>query len=67
MNTWRDSSTPKQILEKYCEEAGYPKPKFRGNTRLIVNGQLYRLEEFGKCLSIEQEHKFLFPEVLDWG
>ncbi|XP_015759463.1 PREDICTED: dysferlin-like [Acropora digitifera] len=46
INKWRDSRTPKQILEKYCETNKYMKPRFIGNNKVIFNGDQYLLEDF---------------------
>lgn len=48
INKWRDSRTPKQILEKYCETNNYMKPRFIGNNKVIFNGDQYLLDDFGK-------------------
>ena len=50
INKWRDSRTPKQILEKYCETSNFPKPKYIGNTKIILHGDEFCLEDFGKLL-----------------
>lgn len=46
INKWRDSRTPKQILEKYCETNKYMKPRFIGNDKVIFNGDQYLLDDF---------------------
>ena len=51
INKWRDSRTPKQILEKYCETNNFLKPRFIGNNRVIFHGDEFFLEDFGKLSS----------------
>lgn len=48
INKWRDSRTPRQILEKYCETNNFHKPRFFGNNRVIFHADEYFLEDFGK-------------------
>ena len=47
-NKWRDSQTPKQILESYCVKKNFRSPTFIGNNRLFMDGEEYILEEFGR-------------------
>lgn len=51
-NQWRDCSTPKQLLEDWCERQSLPKPQYVGNTQVIVNQQVYTLSDFGKFLKM---------------
>ena len=37
-NQWRDSQTPRQILEYWCELNSLGKPQFLGNTQLVLDG-----------------------------
>lgn len=46
INKWRDSRTPRQILEKYCEVNNLFKPRFLGNNRVIFHGDEFCLEDF---------------------
>lgn len=46
INKWRDSRTPRQILDKYCETNNHSKPRFIGNNRVIFNGDEFFLEDF---------------------
>ena len=48
INKWRDSRTPRQILEKYCEVKNFFKPRFLGNDKVIFHGDEFFLEDFGK-------------------
>lgn len=45
-NQWRDSQTPRQILEYWCELNSLGKPQFLGNTQLVLDGKVYNLQEF---------------------
>ena len=49
-NQWRDSQTPRQILEYWCELNSLGKPQFLGNTQLVLDGKVYNLQEFGELL-----------------
>lgn len=52
INKWRDSRAPKQILEKYCETSNFPKPKYIGNTKIILHGDEFCLEDFETGMTI---------------
>ena len=47
-NQWRDSQTPRQILEYWCELSNLSKPQYLGNTQLVLDGKVYNLQEYGK-------------------
>lgn len=47
-NQWRDSQTPRQILEYWCELNNLNKPQYLGNTQLVLDGKVYNLQEHGK-------------------
>ena len=47
-NQWRDSQTPRQILEYWCELNSLNKPQYLGNTQLVLDGKVYNLTEYGK-------------------
>lgn len=51
INKWRDSRTPKQILEKYCEVNNFFKPRYLGNNNVIFHGDEFYLDDFGKLIS----------------
>ena len=55
-NQWRDSQTPRQILESYCESNSIAKPQYLGNTQLMLDGKTYNLQEFGWCSELPQFH-----------
>lgn len=52
-NQWRDSQTPRQILEYWCELSNLTKPQYLGNTQLVLDGKVYNLQEYGKLASLE--------------
>ena len=58
INKWRDSRTPRQILEKYCEVNNFLKPRFLGNNKVIFHGDEFCLEDFGKSASTERRASF---------
>ena len=58
INKWRDSRTPRQILEKYCEVNNFFKPRFLGNNKVIFHGDEFCLEDFGKLASTERRASF---------
>lgn len=52
-NQWRDSQTPRQILEYWCELNNLSKPQYLGNTQLVLDGKVYNLQEYGKLDSLQ--------------
>jgi len=53
-NQWRDSQTPRQILEYWCELNCLNKPQFLGNTQLVLDGKVYNLQEFEEGMLFHQ-------------
>lgn len=53
-NQWRDSQTPRQILEYWCELNSMNKPQFLGNTQLVLDGNVYNLQEFEEGMLFHQ-------------
>jgi len=47
-NQWRDSQTPRQILDAWCISQGKNKPQYIGNTQIILDDNVYLLQEYGK-------------------
>ena len=49
-NKWRlgSSYTPTVVLEKYCRYNNIPLPRYNGPTLVMVNGNVYALEDFGR-------------------
>ncbi|XP_002734885.2 dysferlin-like [Saccoglossus kowalevskii] len=45
-NVWRDTQTPKQILEDYCKKNLLHEPRYYGNNSLSVEGKMYNLADF---------------------
>jgi len=58
INKWRDSRTPRQILEKFCEVNNFFKPRFLGNNNVIFHGDEFFLEDFGKLTSTVRRASF---------
>lgn len=63
INKWRDSRTPRQILEKYCEVNNLFKPRFLGNNRVIFHGDEFCLEDFGKSVSTVRRASLLIVKL----
>ena len=47
-NKWRDSLTPKQILEEYCKKNNIPGPFYFGTNKLTMDSKMFNLADFGK-------------------
>ncbi|XP_073239418.1 myoferlin-like [Porites lutea] len=52
INKWRDSRTPRQILENYCDTNNLPKPKYIGNNKVIIHGDEFCLEDYESGMTI---------------
>ncbi|XP_048584840.1 myoferlin isoform X2 [Nematostella vectensis] len=46
INQWRDSQTPRQILDLFCESQGKGRPQYLGNMKLVLDNRVYTLQEF---------------------
>ncbi|XP_068709292.1 myoferlin-like isoform X2 [Montipora foliosa] len=53
-NQWRDSQTPRQILEYWCELNSLNKPQYLGNTQLVLDGKVYNLTEYEEGMMFHQ-------------
>ena len=60
-NQWRDSHTPRQILEYWCELNSLNRPQFLGNTQLVLDGKVYNLTEYGKNRRFQIKQNYRFP------
>lgn len=48
INQWRDSKTPKELLDQFCETHQMAKPQYLGNSQLVMESTIYDLQDFGK-------------------
>ncbi|EDV22852.1 uncharacterized protein TRIADDRAFT_28445, partial [Trichoplax adhaerens] len=58
INQWRDSQTPKEILDAWCESRGLPAVRYISNTQLLMDGRIYSLDDYEQNI---KQHEHLGP------
>ncbi len=60
-NTWRDSQTPKEILEEFCQSKNLTGPIYSGSSTVKVGNRVFNLADFGK-----NSHFLIVIQQVNW-